>query len=101
MKIPVLMAVAVMMGCATATMYPDGVREMSAGTHAWVIHAKVNKRAGEGSAGAFVLRRADELCPGGYDIVETPQGDGRSTVTVTITKRTRPLLEAIITVRCR
>lgn len=103
----ILVVVAAIVACvASATPYQSsgfrgGFTESSLGPDTWSIRVKVNSYTDAGTAMEYGYRRAGELCPGGFDVVDgTQQQVDRYVVTGNVISN-QPKTNLSLIVRCR
>lgn len=75
------MAATLCCGCRTPYQsmgFTGGYRDQQIGPNEYEITVKVNGFTDRGTALEYLHRRADELCPAGYDIMDRAAGDNGS-----------------------
>lgn len=90
---------ALLAGCATS--YRSSYTDHALGTMRHSIDVQVNGYTSSGTALDYAHRRADELCPSGYDVVDGTRGSRTSYIANgnTVTEINKP--EVALVVQCR
>lgn len=65
-------------GCISATPYQDATTAKEMGPNRWIISVRGNGKVRSDTILEYTHRKAQELCPDGYDILD--QSGGRETV---------------------